>query len=276
MPGPVAIGAVGGSGTRIIAQFVRDNGIFVGADLNQPNDNLWFTMLFARRSVLVDPPTQFARLAELFFKRMAGEMPTPSEVDLLTAIAAQQRYTRKTNWLNDRMSTFLQDPIDPIDDGVAGWGWKAPNTHIVIEKLMRLNDQLRYVHVVRHGLDMAFSANQNQLTLWGEIFLNRPIDITPRDSLSYWCAVHRRMAAIKEEFGQRVMFLDFDRLCAAPEETSRKLASFVGLDPHPNLIADFVAKVSPPASLGRYRQEPLSQFLADDLQFLEDWGYPAT
>jgi len=45
---PVAIGGVGGSGTRLIAQCLKELGYFIGSDLNESNDNLLFTALFKR------------------------------------------------------------------------------------------------------------------------------------------------------------------------------------------------------------------------------------
>ena len=46
--GPVAIGGVGGSGTRLIAQLLREAGFYLGGDLNPALDNRWFTLLFKR------------------------------------------------------------------------------------------------------------------------------------------------------------------------------------------------------------------------------------
>lgn len=37
---PVAIGGVGGSGTRVVAEIVRSLGYYLGGDLNSANDNL--------------------------------------------------------------------------------------------------------------------------------------------------------------------------------------------------------------------------------------------
>ena len=49
---PVAVGGVGGSGTRLIAQVLLELGYYLGGDLNESLDNLWFTLLFKRREVL--------------------------------------------------------------------------------------------------------------------------------------------------------------------------------------------------------------------------------
>ena len=49
---PVAIGGVGGSGTRLIAQLLMELGVYMGSDRNDANDNLWFTLLFKRIEIL--------------------------------------------------------------------------------------------------------------------------------------------------------------------------------------------------------------------------------
>ena len=51
---PVAIGGVGGSGTRLIAQILHEAGFYLGDDLSYAIDNLWFTLLFRRLEILSD------------------------------------------------------------------------------------------------------------------------------------------------------------------------------------------------------------------------------
>ena len=48
---PVAIGGIGGSGTRVVVEILQDLGYYVGDDLNPALDNLLFTLLFKRRSL---------------------------------------------------------------------------------------------------------------------------------------------------------------------------------------------------------------------------------
>jgi hypothetical protein len=49
-------------------------------------------------------------------------------------------------------------PYTPsVDAPISMWGWKEPNTHVVLDRLWAELPRLKYVHVRRHGLDMAFS-----------------------------------------------------------------------------------------------------------------------
>ena len=46
----VAVGGLGGSGTRLIANLLKLHGFYLGTDLNESLDNLWFTLIFKRKS----------------------------------------------------------------------------------------------------------------------------------------------------------------------------------------------------------------------------------
>ena len=46
--GPVAVGGVGGSGTRLIASMVSSLGYEMGSNLNHSQDDLTFAVLFKR------------------------------------------------------------------------------------------------------------------------------------------------------------------------------------------------------------------------------------
>ncbi len=39
---PIAVGGIGGSGTRVVAAILKELGIFIGDNLNASNDNLDF------------------------------------------------------------------------------------------------------------------------------------------------------------------------------------------------------------------------------------------
>src|SRR5580704_16555406 len=73
-PHVVAIGGVGGSGTRVGAALLQMLGYYIGDDLNEPLDNLWFTLLFKRRSVLLEGAPEFGQLVTLFRRCMSSEV----------------------------------------------------------------------------------------------------------------------------------------------------------------------------------------------------------
>jgi hypothetical protein len=82
-------------------------------------------------------------------------------------------------------------------------GWKEPNTHIVMDRLPALLPQMKYIHVMRNGLDMAHSRNQNQLRLWGRYLVGPDCRDDPRSSLKYWCRTHQRILRLCQPLGAR-------------------------------------------------------------------------
>ena len=182
---PVVIGGVGGSGTRLIAQCLQELGYFMGSDLNESNDNLLFTLLFKRIDILSGTERQFRDLLDIFFLGMSGESDlTPAQLSLVNSLALQPRGELTVNWLGERVQT-LRDTgkFERSNRPSHGWGWKEPSTHVILDRLLQNIPNMKYIHVARNGLDMAYSENQTQLALWGLSFLGEELELSPKNSL---------------------------------------------------------------------------------------------
>lgn len=278
LPGPsVAIGGVGGSGTRVVAAAAGALGIRIGEDLNDPLDNLTYTLLFKDRAVTGLATAELQCRWSLYLKAMHGDARlTAADHRLLESLSAQDR---PTDGEVEHPQAWLTERADRIRAGRAGrplppggrWGWKEPNTHVLIPQWMALMPDLRYVHVVRNGLDMAFSGNLNQLHFWGEQFLGRPVKSCPGDALAYWCSVHRRALDWQRQFGDRFLWLDFDALCCEPRPVLERLAIFLGYEAE--AAEHLLPLVDSPATRGRGAALSLDEFAPDDLAFLRMLGH---
>lgn len=226
---PVAIGGVGGSGTRLIAGIARAAGYWIGSDSNDASDTLWFTLLFKHAGALDWDDDDFRRAAFALRSGLTGGAPLDAGSEaLLHSLCAHDRSVHPASWLQARADSLLAAARAPAHGGP--WGWKEPNTHMLVERLWRHLPTLRYVHVVRDGVDMAYSRNQQQLQLWGPRILGADGPPTPRRSLSFWCHVHRRMQRLRAEHPQRVFWLDYDALCREPATEAGKLCAWLGCD----------------------------------------------
>jgi hypothetical protein len=87
-----------------------------------------------------------------------------------------------------------------------------------------------FVRLIRNGLDMAYSSNQNQLKLWGRNFIDEPFDISPRYSLIFWRIVNQRALDIGKSLGGNFLCLNFDQLTLYPEPVAKRLCGFLGLE----------------------------------------------
>ena len=269
---PIAIGGVGGSGTRLIAEILKELGFYIGSDINESNDNVWFTLLFKRYEVLSLADDEFAGFAKIFFKKMTGNGElTVQEEETVRKLARYDRLQHPAAWLQERVATLLSvSGSAPANTGL--WGWKEPNTHLVIDRLQKIKPDISYIHVVRNGLDMAHSTNQNQLRFWGHHFFDTPLKDTACGSLRYWVAAHKRILKLGESMDSFYL-LNFDRLCASPLPELHKLILFLKMDITAERLADLAQMVRVPKSIGRYKQYGTKIFLPSDVAFVGKLGF---
>lgn len=268
---PVVIGGVGGSGTRLIAQCLIEVGYLMGSDLNDANDNLWFTLLFKRPEILSSSVEEFDELLEIFLKAMTSARGfTRRQLDIIDTLVSKDREQHPASWLKQRAETLLsKNPELKLDHR---WGWKEPNSHIVLDSLIRRFRNMKYIHVARNGLDMAHSNNQNQLRLWGPHFIHEPFDISPYYSLKYWCMAHHRVLDIGRSMHSDFLFLNYDSFCLNPAKGIKQLCEFLGLESD-SLTTHLARFICPPISIGRWKQYGTKIFATNDVAYVKSLGF---
>ena len=286
---PVAVGGVGGSGTRAVAKVLQLAGVYLGGDLNEALDNRWFTLLFKRPGWFVQarnaPGEPIQRALSVFHGVMTkGRVAAFRSLPFLLGAAADLSRSghdptgfAKGLWPYRRVGSMLRArPFRASQH--AGWGWKEPNTHLLLPELAEHFPPLRYVHVVRHGLDMAFSANQNQLHNWGRLFDVEPppaLAAAPRSSLEFWIRANERAIRLGQSLlGSHFLLVDADQLCQHPGAGVDRLVDFLALEVSPDVRARMAAVPRRPASAGRYRQHDLGVFGPGQVEAVRRLGFP--
>ncbi|MGH8936849.1 MAG: sulfotransferase family protein [Acidimicrobiia bacterium] len=279
---PVVIGGVGGSGTRVVAKLLREAGVYLGADLNPALDNLWFTILFKRpwwyRRAVRSGGADILRMLAVFQKLMSGLPLTVSERGRVTGAALQvavvghsRRGGGRGAWALRRLSSMLRAGRAPQ---AAGWGFKEPNTHVYLDQLARHFPTMRYVHVIRNGLEIATSGNQGQFLTWRSTFgLSLPKDHRdlPGAALEFWAKANRRALALgSERLGDRFLLVRYEGLSREPEKEVRRLLEFA--QPAGGADAGRLAALVRPSgrSGGRHHPAWLSE---DHRAWLSELGY---
>jgi hypothetical protein len=192
--GPVVIGGTGGSGTRLVARLLREMGLALGSHVNPAEDALAFVPVYDR---YVNAYLQNGTVDEPQF-----------EADLLRAIHAH---------------------LDPA--GLRVWGWKNPRSIYLLPLLDRLVPGLRFVHVIRHGLDMALSSNQNQLMFHGDAAIgaeSRDLPAETRAAL-LWQRVNEAAADHGSAMPGRYFLVRYEDVCAEPGRTLSPIGAALGL-----------------------------------------------
>ncbi len=293
---PLVIGAVGGSGTRLITQILQTAGYYMGemSGSDQKDgalDSLWFNFLLRRPAWFAknheQHPEKIRQGLSILEKVMLGApVRTKKDLIFMTAALKNYRHFRKkkdklihlfsaihgTRILKNSFLGYKTDRSDAI-----GWGWKDPASHAFLPYLADYFPNLRYVHVIRHGLDMAYSHNQYQSTFWAKAFNLKPArtpDEVPKISLNYWIQTNQKAANLaNEKLKDRFLVVKYEDICLQPQQTIQKLLEFASVPPEKVDIEKFSAMIKASPNIGRYKAQDLSIFSAEEIQAVKDLGY---
>ena len=122
--------------------------------------------------------------------------------------------------------------------------------------------RFKFVHLIRSGLDMAYSDDRWQLHMVGDLVLtDEERQYEERlQSMAYW----RRVNASAADFGERdlaprYLRIRFEDLCAEPARVCQELGQFLN-SPDPICLAQSgIQQVSPPSTLGRWQNQPAEE-----------------
>lgn len=269
---PIAIGAIGGSGTRVIARIMSEMNVFIGSAINKQLDNLFYTYFFKYRQLLKLGEDEMWMLLDLFVRANIGPATALSvkEKEIFNGILVNQLHSYPDSKLATTLHSHISSAFESDKPTPERWGWKEPNTHFIIPALMRYIPQTRYIHVVRNGLDMAYSKNQNQPRLWGADILGRPYDSSPSFSLSYWCAVHRRILHWKEIYPDNILIVQFESLCASPIAEIARILDFCRIPYEEETLENLSKLVSVPPTIGRHQSYRSDIFAPEDICFIQE------
>lgn len=287
---PIVIGGIGGSGTRVVADILKVFNIYIGEDLNRPLDNLTHTLLFKRPKWYYQNSLNNNKI-EVGIGILEKSMTNKKSYSftefafLLNATISMAIYGHNIQkdgsgiWAFQRLRHILFSRRKDIIS-YAGWGWKEPNSHLILKNLNDKFPKLKYIHTVRHGLDMAYSPNQQQLFNWGKMFgveIPKKKEDIPEASFKYWVEVNKGIVEQGKAIGEgNILVLNFDNLCANPRVEVRKIIDFLEINVSDSQIKSAIGIPKIPDSKDRFKAYDLLECKEDDLEFLKAMGYKSS
>jgi len=262
-PGPVVVGGVGGSGTRVFAHLIRELGVYTGNALNRETlDNVWFGVLLGERPQWFRArPAEIQPMLSLFAKAMRGNAALDETESIVLREAVRERLERASRRLGRDLTQGEKDVVCAHEramrkagkgpEGPLPWGWKTPESHIFLEQLAAAFPTMKYIHVIRNGLDLVDKAQaKRQVRFWGSIFgidTEDPTELAPQAVLRYSRHVNQRALTLGPELlGERFLPLHYESACSDPKDTVTTVADFLGLHPDPSVLDAFSAFVRVP------------------------------
>jgi hypothetical protein len=244
---PVVIGGIGGSGTRVAATMLAELGFYLGYELNDALDNLAYTFLLKRPRWYDRRSTRqrrYSAAARPFLRSMTtGGKPPPREMLTLagamigTIPRGHDRLGRRRGrqWASNMTRRIVAaGGHDPA--AFAGWGWKEPNTIILLPELVTALPGMRFIHVIRDPEKLARRGHQTERMArnWSRHFsLQAPVP--GEDNYARTLAFCREVTRRAQEtgtarLGDRYHQLDVDALCADPEPAVDRLLAFLAVE----------------------------------------------
>ena len=264
----MAIGGVGGSGTRVIAMILQKAGVDIGSYVNGSLDNVFFARFICRHSH--QTPYRKMRLGFLTFQRSYfGRTLFPQNIYWI--LKSVKSPLLKRLWLHIRRSREGK----ATHHQYLRWGWKEPRTMYFLEQTAQHYPKLKYIHVMRNGLDMSYSENTQQFQRWGADF-----DIqfpeggpSPSDHLNFWINVNTWAINQCTELGIDHFVLKFEDLCEDPTLVIAQLFEFLAFQPEVSLD-ELAGLVRVPSSLNRHKNHPY-KFTDDQIASVKSFGFSA-
>ncbi len=256
---PILIGGVGGSGTRVVTEILKQSGVFMGSNLNSSNDNLTIGRKFSEiRDIILNNRTVYDSILRKLTKPKTIE-PTNVEERIQKILLQFEDMMHSEYIRTNKIHT--------------SWGWKIPANFFILEYLLDIYPNMKYIHIIRNGFDMAYSDNQNQLNNWGMHYgVNAKKGNVHKASFDYWYAANKEAIAqgtelLKDNF----LLLKLEDLCYKPNASISRLLRFINCED--TNILDLEKLIKCPTTFGRYKNEDLSPFSKDDYSKLNEIGY---
>ncbi|MBB6250103.1 sulfotransferase family protein [Nitrospirillum iridis] len=216
LPPPVVIYNKSHSGSRLLAQMLADQGVFIGGKLNESNDAMAILPLIER--LVEDYYPNYQTLWD-------QEWPTDLEALFVTA-------------LMEHLTGY---------DGRSPWGWKLCETTYIIPIIAAVFPQARFIHLLRDGQDVAFSDHvPPQARFWRKVYFNngdiqgwRGLSLTNRAYVRrphIYNALHWMNAVeVGRSYGAmlhgRCLEVRYEDLCQDFIPVSRRILGFLSLAP---------------------------------------------
>ena len=292
---PVAIGGVGGSGTRVIASMIAGLGYDMGISLNRSLDDLLFTFLFRNPDLYRDVrgliPSNHPSAVDALDRYLAirnGEHGTGLKIAMYRralslpdknprgvkrpAVRALRRY-RRMQFIGQEFRKLPNTEADLSQP----WGWKVPFCHLFLPTMYAVIPELRYIHVVRDGLAIAKSKNDLQRMQWGRLFGVAEDGRDPElAQLVYWARVNMAVAEFSAS-APHCLIVSYERSVVEPTAVLQEIATFLGRPCTDEAMA-VVAEIRRPTDFDRsydYASAPLTfEEREDVVRALERFGRP--
>ena len=171
------------------------------------------------------------------------------------------------------------------------WGWKDPRNGPALPLWKTIWPEMKVIHVIRHGVDVAASLHsrslknwtedENRFKKWMKLYKwkdsNSPIRrgqraATLSHALEFWA---EQMEVEKNVVNtcENVLEIRYEELLVNPEIVLKKIWSFVDIEINEELLIEIQEMVDGSRAFAFRNNEVLKNFATENIETLEKFGY---
>jgi hypothetical protein len=275
---PILVVGMHRSGTRLIARVLEKLGVFMGADQQADSESV-----------------TFLQLNEAILRQCGAFWSEPMAAHFL--LAQQELTEQVAEWASGELATKFGNYTGQSGERPAvpfqvppHFGWKDPRNTFTLPVWRQLFPQLKIIHIVRHGVDVAASLSRRHaaalraatgesapsaLTVIREHafgILSSRRGWTLAEALTMWEQYADKARLEAAELGERALEFRFEDLLTEPERLLPTIARFCGV-PEPDKHAELVEHFAAGRAFAFRGSRELAAFAATVPDILRRYGY---
>ncbi|HEC05413.1 MAG TPA: sulfotransferase [Thiolapillus brandeum] len=233
---PVIIIGMHRSGTSFLAKVLHQCGLFMGTDVQGNHESMVFMLI--NNGILINCNATWNRPFAAYLA-----LQNPAMVDSL----AQYAYTSLETAAENYLGSSSQHGIRRLADLDRPWGWKDPRNTFTLPVWRRIFPEIRVIHILRHGVDVANSIYQRDTLPYlnrtngphfpainvvrgkSGLFHARP-PLSLEQAFMLW-EEYVEMATVRvKELGDNAIQIKYEDFLEAPRESLKSILAFCRLD----------------------------------------------
>ena len=268
------------SGTSLVSRILDKSGIMMGKDLQTDHESKFFIQL--NKWIYQNAGADLARPKAL--EELIDYAPARKQVEEYLRIRIASSSSKKFSGRNLKNGLFDMD---------SKWGWKDPRNGPSLPIWKDIWPEMKIIHVVRHGVDVAASLHSRSLKNWTEdegrfkkwtkMYKWRssksPIRkgqraATLTHALEFWAEQMDVEKKVIQSY-ENILEIRYEDLLTSPAVVLKDIWNYIGKETDEELLREIETMVDYSRAFAYKQNEELSVFAQENKSILERFGYSA-
>jgi len=274
---PIIISGLGGSGTRVIVTILNEIKFDFGYDVNKAFDDLSFTLLFKLpknfRSKFKKRSKYVKRRIKIHYKLLNNIKLNFNDYLIilksgLLHLFHFRRYDYK--WIYKRLKNIIYNRRKSL----VLWGWKEPHAITFIEDLYFEYPKSKFILLIRNGLDMVYTKNDQQFHNYANYFGLDKRDTSEVNKFEFWYRFNKYAIGTGQNlFKDNFHITYYEDLAENNRDSISEIINFTTSKYNDDNIDSIIKKINNPGSIGRYKENNMDWIDDKVLAKLKEIGY---